>query len=280
MAQPNYSKKPKTADQGAQGALLVCQASMVPTSAPDAYQDVHAQTELPADPAIHSGGVNKSNDRMSPMLVETIQTSTAPVTSFAIATKAQPTFSSLLATLSAAVAETERCASVEDNLSLEYSKVKTPRPSVLGGKTPAGKIIQEGRPDVDLPATDWFFRSREEIEKSHVRELADAKSDDERAAVESRTAELLAEFDRQEKGAARAVPKALRTAKRKLNAAHRAWDSAEQAIVAFRPASLAEAAALLEFAGKAGTRGVYFQPDDGDLKTIMRNAAAAIQSAS
>jgi hypothetical protein len=211
------------------------------------------------------------------MLVKTIRTSTgAPVIDFDISATPPASLASLIEALSAAVRAVDHWAPIEDELS---SANKAPRSKVYGGKTPAQKIVQAGKPDIDLPSTDWFYRSREEIEKDHLRNLADAKTDDDRAAIESRTAELLAEFDRQEKAAARAVPKELRTAKRKLNEAHRAWSRAEQAIVAFKPASVAEAVALLDFAGKDALRGVYFHVDESDLKAVMRNAADAIRAA-
>jgi len=91
MAKPNQSKETKNAIHGAPGALAVCQASVIPTSAPDACQAVHTQTEPFAGLTIHSGGANNSIDRMSPMLVETIRTSTgAPVVNFAAPAACQP----------------------------------------------------------------------------------------------------------------------------------------------------------------------------------------------
>ena len=184
--------------------------------------------------------------------------------------------SELIGSLNRAGAATDRWVPIEEELGLAD---RPPAIKVYGGKTPALKIVEKGKPDVDVPARDWYFYNREDIEKEKVRALANAKSDDDRDAVINRYTELLDEFDRQEKAARRAVPKPLRAAKRKLEEAHNAWLRAEQDIIHYRPTDLSDAAALLEFAGKDGTRGVYFHVDDADLKTIMRNAAAAIRQA-
>jgi hypothetical protein len=150
---------------------------------------------------------------------------------------------------------------------------------VFGGKTSTVKIVQEGKPDTEVPAHDWFYYSREDIQKDLGRELLEAETDADRAAIEARRAEMLADFDRQAKACSRTVPKKLREARRKARGAHDAWSQAEQAIVRYKPTSLDDAVALLEFAGKGGMRNVYFMVDDGDLKTVMRNAAAAIRRA-
>jgi hypothetical protein len=84
MSEANYRKETKTAVSGAPGALRVCQASGVPTSASGACQDVHTQTEPRAELSIHSTGASNATDGRSSMLVETIRTSTgAPATKFA-----------------------------------------------------------------------------------------------------------------------------------------------------------------------------------------------------
>jgi hypothetical protein len=190
----------------------------------------------------------------------------------------KPRFSNLLTAFEAAVAFVGEWCGVEDELSSAHP---TDRPNIFGGTTSPQTIVRDGKPDIDIPPSDWFYRSRDDIEREAKRGFAKAGNDEEaRAAVHTRATELLAEFDRQEKEIASAVPKALRIAQRKLNEAHRAWNKAEQAIVSFKPANLADAIALLEFVGKPGTRGVFFQVNDEDLKTIMRNAAATMRLAS
>jgi hypothetical protein len=70
-------------------------------------------------------------------------------------------------------------------------------------------VVTEGKPDIDLPPSDWFYHSRDEIEKDHVRKIAKAKTGKDRAAIKARTAELLADFDRQAKAHKATEPKEL-----------------------------------------------------------------------
>ncbi|TGN75939.1 hypothetical protein EOW77_0032235 [Bradyrhizobium yuanmingense] len=196
----------------------------------------------------------------------------APVINFACPSN-QSGLTALIARLSAAVAEVEKWAPVEDRLSLEFSKTAD-KPKVKGGVTKAQQLISDGEPVLDLPATDWFFHTRDAIEEGRAKALAEAAAED-RAAIEQRYVALLADWDAQEAAYNSKKPRGLAHAKRMVSKAHRAWSAAEAAIVDYEPQTLAEAHELLAYAGLDGKR-VFFTPGETDLKTIMRNAAAAI----
>lgn len=198
----------------------------------------------------------------------------APVINFACPAT-QCGLAALIADLQAAVAQVEKWAPVEDRLSLEFTKSAGPKPKVKGGRTNAAKLIRDGEPDLDMPADDWFFHSRDSIEESHAKALADADTEEARAAVDARYAALLADWDAQEAAYNSKKPRGFVHAKRMVQKAHRAWTAAEVAIVEYEPKTLTEAYELLAFAGMDGKR-VFFMPGEDDLKTIMRNAAAAI----
>jgi len=198
----------------------------------------------------------------------------APVLNFACPT-AENGLTALIARLSAAVAEVEKWAPVEDRLSFEFTKNADPKPKVKGGVTKAQQLISDGEPVLDLPATDWFFHTRESIEESRAKALTEAGAAEDRAAVEQRYAALLADWDRQEAAYNSKKPRGLAHAKRMVSKAHRAWSVAEAAIVDYEPKTLTEAYELLAYAGLDGKR-VFFTPDETDLKTIMRHAAAAL----
>lgn len=197
-----------------------------------------------------------------------------PVINFACPT-AQRGLAALIADLTAAVALVEKWAPIEDRLSLEFRQAAGDKPKVKGGVTRASKLIREGEPDLDLPAEDWFFHSRDAIEESRAKALADADTAEGRVAVEERYAALLADWDAQEAAYNSKRPRGLVHAKRMVQKAHRAWSAAEAAIADYQPQTLAEAHELLAYAGLDGRR-VFFTPDETDLKAIMRNAAAAI----
>lgn len=147
---------------------------------------------------------------------------------------------------------------------------------VMGGVNPAGRIMFEGRADVELPAHEWFYRSLEEIDRDRKLTLQNAKTRQERSEIQSRFSGYRAEFLRQQKELA--APKAKRDAERKLSEAHRALSAAENEIINYRPADLAEAAALLSHAG-VDKRHSCFTCDEGDLRNIMRNVAETIRRA-
>lgn len=198
----------------------------------------------------------------------------APVINFACPT-AETGLAALIARLNAAVAEVEKWAPIEERLGDQFRK-SAKRPKVKGGVTPASTLLRDGRPELDMPASDWFYRTREEIEKGHSDALSRAATPADRAAADARFAALLADWDAQEAAYNAAKPRGLVRAKRMLNKAHRAWSMAECAIVNYRPQSMADVAEWLAYAGRDEMRGVFFTPSEGDLKHMMRTAAAVL----
>ncbi|WP_354178695.1 hypothetical protein [Bradyrhizobium sp. LA6.1] len=182
----------------------------------------------------------------------------------------------LIDKLNAAVAQVERWSTLEDRLSDQFRRTAGAGPKVKGGVTRASKLIRDGEPDLDMPASDWFYHSRESIEKNQAAALAGADRAEDRAEVEARSASLLADWDAQEAARDRAKPPGLAHAKRMLNKAHRAWTAAEDAIVNYQPTSLTEAVELMAYAGRDEMRSVFFAPGEGQLKFMMRNIGDAI----
>lgn len=199
----------------------------------------------------------------------------APAINFACPAT-QSGLTALIARLNAAVAEVEKWASIEERLDGQFRKSAGPAPKVKGGVVPASTLIRDGKPELEMPASDWFYRTREEIEKGHREALARAKTEADRAAADARFAVLLADWDTQEAAHNAAKPRGLVHAKRMLNKAHRAWSVVELEIVNFQPQSLAEVTEWLAFAGRDELRGVFFTPEEGALKHMMRTAAAAM----
>jgi hypothetical protein len=193
----------------------------------------------------------------------------SPVINFATETKTS--LSVLIAAFAAAEHEVGEAATIEDEFPRQRNDIK-----ILGGMSPATVIATEGKEPVTIPASEWFYRSRGEIERDLALNLANASAED-RAGIEERFAALLRECDQQSDAIKRAIPKGKKTAERRLAKAHRALNAAEDDIINFEPTSMSEAAALLEFVSCSGRS--CFTPDDRDLHTIMRNAAAAIRAA-
>jgi hypothetical protein len=271
MAQRNSCKKSKNSIQGAPGALAVCQASVISTSPPDACQAVHTQAEPRADLAIHLGGATNQIKRRSPMIVEPLRTSTvAPAINVALPV-------GRLSDLITAFEAAERQLGVACEADDKYPH-RREAPKVFGGITAASTFVIDGRPDVHIPASEWFYRSREDIELDYAQRRLNAKTVEEFDAIEQRFNELRAECDRQLKAIERAVPRGRRQAERKLNAAHRAVSAAERRILNYKPASLDEAVTLLEYTS-GGKRRSCFSTDEDDLHTIMLNVADAIRRA-
>ncbi|MBP1091918.1 hypothetical protein [Bradyrhizobium diazoefficiens] len=198
----------------------------------------------------------------------------APV-NFACPT-AQSGLTALIVRLNAAVAEVEKWSPIEERLGDQFRKAAGSAPKVKGGVVPASKLIRDGEPDVDMPASDWFYRSREDIKKGHSEALARAGNAEDRAAADARYAALLADWDAQEAAYDRAKPRGLAHAQRMLSKAHRAWSVAENAIVNYQPKTLPELIELLAYAGRDEMRGVFFTPDEGQLKFMLRSASAAV----
>jgi hypothetical protein len=147
---------------------------------------------------------------------------------------------------------------------------------VLGGLTQGSTITTDGQEPVVIPPSEWFYRSREEIEKSRDRKLAGAAATD-LPQIKERFAALLRECDQQIADIERAVPRRKRAAERRLEKAHCTLSAAEEDIIQFKPTSISEATALLEFVSSASYAKSCFMPDEDGLKTIMANVAAALR---
>jgi len=147
---------------------------------------------------------------------------------------------------------------------------------VVGGFNPAVRIMIEGSADVEVPPTEWFYNSLKEIDRDRKMALQAAKTEQERSEIQSRFSGYRAELRRQQKELA--PSKAKRDAERKLDDAHHALSAAENRIVKYKPADLAEAVAMLSCAS-VDKRHSCFTCDDGDLRRIMRNVAETIRRA-
>lgn len=181
------------------------------------------------------------------MALHTHQTSSAPAINFA--TVVNPTLTELIGKLTASQAAAEAACTAQSRAEEKFGLGNKTRPRVLGGLTEPMKMTR-GKTTIEHPATEWFYSSRESIEKDHATAMHDAKTDAVRAEVETRFAGLLAEWDRQEKANQRAYPKELRAAERAASKAMNVWTGAEQALVRHRPASVTDAVGLLVLAGK------------------------------
>lgn len=182
----------------------------------------------------------------------------------------------LIDKLNAAVAEVEKWGPREDLLSDEFRKAAGDKPKVKGGTRLPSRIVMDGKPDIELEGGDWFYHSRDAIEEDRPKVLARADTEAEREEIEARFAALLAEWDAQAVAREQHKPRGLDHAKRMLSKAHRAWSAAEDEIVNYRPRTIEEVMDLLAFAGRDGLRGVFFTPDEGQLKFMMRNAAEVL----
>jgi hypothetical protein len=187
------------------------------------------------------------------------------------ATETKTSLAALIATFAAAEREVGEAADAEDAIPYKPAGIK-----VRGGMTPASVLAVEGQAPVTIPTSEWFYRSREDIERDYQIKLAKA-APAELAELDERFATLLRECDAQIEANKRAIPKGKRAADRRLAKAHRALTSAEDDIINFEPASVSEAVALLEYASRSSRS--CFMPDEHAFRTIMRNAAAAIRAA-
>jgi hypothetical protein len=240
------------------------------TSHTDARQPFAERSEPNVTRPVEAAGATPIN-RRSHMLVQPLRTSTvAPVTNV-------PLPASRLSDLITAFEVAERQLGVACEAEGKYPH-RRETPKVFGGITPASTFVIDGRPDAHIPASEWFYRSREDIEYDYTQRLLDAKTVEEFDAIEQRFTELRAECDRQLKEIERAIPRGRRQAERKLNAAHRAVSAAERKILNYKPANLDEAVTLLEYTS-GGKRRSCFSSDEDDLHTIMLNVADAIRRA-
>jgi hypothetical protein len=130
-----------------------------------------------------------------------------------------------LASLIEAFRAAERAIITADDAEVEIKATlpKPAHPRVFGGITPASTLIVEGRPTVEMEASEWFYTSRESIEKDRAIYISDAKTDAERDGVAARFQALLADWDAQQETIDKAIPKGLRSAARKLEDAYGAY---------------------------------------------------------
>ncbi|WP_375790899.1 hypothetical protein ACE102_33845 [Bradyrhizobium sp. vgs-9] len=182
----------------------------------------------------------------------------------------------LIEKLNAAATDVGKWCTIEEQLDAQFRKAAGPAPKVKGGATLGSQLFREGQPVFDMPASDWFYHSREAIEKDQSKALADVEGAEDRAKIKARFAALLADWDAQETKYNLAKPRGLAHAKRMLNKAHSAWTAAEDEIVNYRPRSLEEAIELMAYAGRDEMRSVFFTPEEGQLKFMMRNIGAAL----
>lgn len=177
----------------------------------------------------------------------------------------------LIAKLNAAVAEVEKWSSREDRLSDQFRKIAGPGPSVKGGTTEPYTLVRDGITILDQSASDWFYQSRENILKDEEKALLDVTDEKQFSEIKARFAALLADWDAQEAEYNSKKPRGLAHAKRMLNKAHSAWSAAEDEIVNYRPRTLDETIDFVNYAGRDEMRGVFFNPEEGQLKFMMRN---------
>lgn len=193
----------------------------------------------------------------------TSQTTQHPL-NFAVSTR-RPNLAALIENLrvtklAAEAALTVQSQAEEKHRTPEGKLVRPARPKVCGGTTEP-MVIEIGGRRTEQPAHEWFYSSREEIEKSG-------------------TPEQLADWDQQEKANASAYPREVRAAERAALKALDVWTAAERALVRYRPTSTEEAIELLELAGgplKKGCLGL--DVDDHSLKSIAKNCATALLAA-
>jgi hypothetical protein len=180
-----------------------------------------------------------------------------------------------LAALIAAFADAERklgeAIDADEAITHKPAKIR-----ILGGISPATVIATEGKEPVTIPASEWFYHSREDIERDRDRFFAEASAED-RVQVVDRFSTLLREYDEQSEANERAIPKGKHKAELRLAKAHRELSAVERKIINFKPSGMTEAVALLEYASRG--KRYCFTADEADLHTIMRNAASAIRAA-
>ncbi|WP_445490246.1 hypothetical protein [Rhodopseudomonas sp. RCAM05734] len=170
-----------------------------------------------------------------------------------------------------AAAEQEVAAAAEAEEAFPYD-ARTP--CVEGGTNPAIQIVTDGK-SLEIPAAKWFYRSREEIQRSYDGCVAEATAE-QLKEIEQRFSGYRVEYEMQEKALARQIPRGKRAAERRLAKAHRALTAIEEKIINFSPTNLEDAAALLEYVGES--RRTCFTADEHDLLQIMRNVAEAVRA--
>jgi hypothetical protein len=194
----------------------------------------------------------------------------SPVIDFA--TASAPKLADLLDAFTAAERELGLACTEDDKFPGNRQRVE-----VLGGIVAASTlIIDDGRPPARFEASEWFYHSRDDIERDYTNRILDVKTQEEFDVVEQRFTDLRTECDRQQQAIDRAIPRGKRAAERRLERAHRAVSAAEQKILRYKPTCLSEAATLLEYVS-GGKRRNCFSTNENDLHTIMLNVASVIQ---
>jgi hypothetical protein len=253
------------------------------TSHSSARQAFPKKREPTTNRTVDSAGAprTKRKSKMNMMVNTTEMTAVKLNAGSDLSSSAKPTLANLIAKMMATREAANAACTKLDEVEEANSFVSEPKPKVRGGSTES-VTLTKGSDTTVLPSRDWFYSSREEIEKQGIEAATKAVTDEDRQAAESHTAELLADWDRQQKACKRAVPKAVRTAQRESQRALTAWTKAEQAIVHYHPASVVEAVELLTLAGRDPTR-VKGLPriDIGevDYRTIVHNCSTVLQEA-
>lgn len=194
---------------------------------------------------------------------QTGRTNKPPIDFAAVSSKRS--LSDLIRTLAATKAAAEAACTAQSRAEEKHrgadGKLARPaRPKVYGGMTEV-MVIMVGEKRTEQPAHEWFYSSREEIEKSG-------------------TPEQLADWDQQEKVNAKAYPKEIKAAERAALKALDAWTAAEHALTRYRPQSIAEAADLLALADAPHKSGALFlEVGEEGLQAIAGNCAKALREA-
>jgi hypothetical protein len=202
-----------------------------------------------------------------------VQTAPASVINFACPT-AKPILEKLIADLQAAGRELKAALDAQE----EVGDPPSLTVKIYGGESEEVRLKRGDLPEQVIPGGPWHYRSLEDIKRDHLLNMREATTDEERAAVEARTDELLAEYRRQEKAHKRSIPKGCRAAERRVEKAHRWLSKAELAIINYRPTDAAEAVELLTLGGNTD-RNSLFTPGEGELRHMMANAAAVLRHA-
>jgi hypothetical protein len=195
------------------------------------------------------------------------------------------TLAAILAKMTAAAGAYAVACTREDRASMALRRLMpVDHAKAVGGMSPQTTLIIGNKPPQILPASEFYYRSHEDIDKAMKEKAAKANNGAERRAIAADRKRLHAELKRDADRIAaltvRSVPRAVVTEARRadiaLNKASTVYDKAKNALLAFRPKSAADAATLLEYcAAKTATDIIH---DTEDAAAIMRNAAKAIRT--
>jgi hypothetical protein len=119
------------------------------------------------------------------------------------ATSRGPSLSTLLADFDAA----ERLLSVACETDEQYPAISR-SVKIFGGIVPASTLIVEGKPPATLAASEWFYRSREDIEREYTVQIEKAMPAGERLVIEDHFVALRKECTRQLRASDRQLERA------------------------------------------------------------------------